>query len=242
VLPFHFTTGIYTVSKMAMVDDGIRPPLLATLPEELCLAIIEKLDISSIIALSQTSRRFNRLSDPTEESRHSQMIKFLVEVQAFPRWKNGFACFFCLKVLPRCRFTDKQTKSPRGRNGSEQEGRFCIQCGIEKGWSPPGSMVKQGDVIRMVCRQCKRLEGGRFCDICKICSHCDPYRFTLRNCERMNGHKIIGQAIPSVERSQALPVCLATALGLGLQMSEYEALTGDSASPEWFDGPEDIGL
>lgn len=226
---------------MSTAVDRPAAPLLGALPEELCLAVIEELDISSIIALSQTSQRFSRLANPTDESRRSIMNDFLIEAQAFPRWqRDGFACFACTKVLPRSKFADKQTKGKRGRNGSQQDRRFCIQCGVEKGHNSPGSIVTQGDSIRMVCRGCKSLQGGQFCDLCKFCRHCRRLAFPLRSCER-NGHKIIGDALPSGRISQDPSVCLATTLGLGFYTSEYEILTGETASPEWFDDPDNIG-
>jgi hypothetical protein len=211
---------------MATVDTSNKPPLLATLPEELCLKIIEKLDMSSIIALSQTSRRFKRLSDPTDESRRSLLHEFLIEVQAFPRWQDGFACFTCAKVLPRSRFANAQTKLKRGRNGGQQERRFCVQCGLEKGLHVPGNMVVQGEVIRMVCRQCRRLKGGRFCECCAICTDCDRYRSTLERCAKEDwGHEIIGDTISRAESAR---------------VSIYEYVMDQMWSPEWYDGPDDI--
>jgi hypothetical protein len=211
---------------MATVDDSNKPPLLATLPEELCLNIIEKLDMRSIISLSQTSRQFNRLSDPTDESKRSLLREFLLEAQTFPRWKDGFACFTCAKVLPRSRFANAQTKHKRGRNGTDQERRFCVQCGMKNGAHSPGNMVVQGDVIRMVCRQCERLKGGRFCERCAICTDCDRTGSILKWCENQDwGHKIIVETIPRVESAR---------------VSVYEDVIDQMWSPEWYDGPDDI--
>lgn len=186
--------------RLTMASHNTDPPSLSTIPEELCLSIIEKMDMSSIIALSQTNRFFNRLSDPTEKSRRSELEDFSIEVQSFPRWQDGFACFSCAKVLPRHSFASGQTKLRRGRNGTRQNTRFCIQCGVRKGLYVPGSMVVQDDIVRMVCRQCLQLRGGRFCQRCTICSYCDRNRGTLEECTRdgpWKGHKIVGEMLPS---------------------------------------------
>jgi hypothetical protein len=53
------------------------------------------------------------------------------------------------------------------------------------------------------------------------------------------GHTIVRN--PVGEASQSSVPCLATALGLAFRMSAYEEATGCVASPECFDGPDEIG-
>lgn len=87
---------IYTVFEMSAVVDEPGAPFLVAMADELCLAVIEELVLSSIIAISQTSRQCRRLADPTGESRRFMMSKFIIEAQAFPRWQiDGFICFAC---------------------------------------------------------------------------------------------------------------------------------------------------
>lgn len=94
---------------MAALGDNSPPSSLLVLPEELSLAIIEELDMASIIALSQTCRQFHRLSNPHDPSKRDELLDFLLKAQDFPRWKDGFACFSCTKVLPRERFSERQS-------------------------------------------------------------------------------------------------------------------------------------
>jgi hypothetical protein len=168
--------------------------------------VIEKCDMPSLTALSETSRQFQRLADPYDKSRRSLMEEFLIEAQAFPRWQqdqqDGFACFSCTKVLPRARFTTKHTKGIRGRNGGCQYQRSCIQCGMDKDLFVPGSVVKQGRVTRFKCRQCKLLKGGRFCERCKFCTDC-VRRYGIPPCETEFSHRMMGDELPRVETSQA---------------------------------------
>jgi hypothetical protein len=112
----------YLLRSLALMTvnnpDGKEPPFTA-LPEEICIGVIEELDMPSMFALSRTCQRFRRLSDPSDECRRHQLEAYLIQVQAFPRWPDGFACFSCLRVLPRGNFSNGQTKSKRGRNGSQ---------------------------------------------------------------------------------------------------------------------------
>lgn len=62
-----------------------NPAPLGSLPEELHLAINEKLPMASLFALSCTSHQFRRLADPFDESRRCALEDFLVEAQYFAR-------------------------------------------------------------------------------------------------------------------------------------------------------------
>jgi hypothetical protein len=246
---FHTNIRDHT-SDMSLADHQTSAPSLASLPGlpyELSVAVIEQCDMSSLIALSETSRQFQRLADPYDKSRRSLMEEFLIEAQTFPRWQqdqqDGFACFSCTNVLPRNSFGKPHTKGPRGRNGGCQYQRFCIQCGMDKGLFVPGSIVKQGGVTRLKCRQCKLLKGGRFCDLCKFCTDC-VRRYGIKPCEGEVLHRMIGDEVPRTETPQAVTASKITShssLSLaGLYMSDYEATTGESASAEWYDDPDDI--
>jgi hypothetical protein len=72
---------------MAAVSDNDPPCFLADLPEELNLAIIKELDMASCIALSRTSKQFQRLA---EVSRRNKLQHFLVRARSFPQWRDGF--------------------------------------------------------------------------------------------------------------------------------------------------------
>jgi hypothetical protein len=90
---------------MAANNPDSKEPPFATLPEEICIGVIEELDMPSIFALSRTCQQFRRLSDPSDERRRHQLEAYLIQVQA-SRWLDGFACFSCLRVLPRRNFSN----------------------------------------------------------------------------------------------------------------------------------------
>jgi len=231
-----------------MATNNERLLALATLPEEICIAITDTLNMPSIIYLSQTNRLFHRLSNPVDSSRHVLLEEFLIEAQAYRRWQGcGFACFSCMRVLHRHSFASAHTKGKRGRNGSQQKTRFCIRCGIDKGLYLPGSQVVQDDVIRVVCRQCKKIRGGKFCQRCAFCKDCErQYRdrtvFPTENCEGKWGHTIVGHDSPGEDIPEPLSACPVTALGKAWRMVGYEAKTGELTSLEWFDDADDVGI
>jgi len=180
---------------MAEISDNMRPSLLADLPEELGLAIIEGLNISSIIALSQTSQQFQRLCKPTIVSERDKVYQYLLEMQFYPQCRDEFACFSCTKLLPRESFADSQTRSPTGRNSpfNQQVLRFCIPCGTSKNLHAPRSQTVQEDSVRFVCRHCKEQRRGRFCEWCAICSDCDHTHFggrALKKCAKLEAGKL----------------------------------------------------
>ena len=61
-------------------------------------------------------------------------------------------------------------------------------------------------------------------------------------CEGNPGHEIIGSEPAGKEIPERSSICPVAALGLAWRMAEYEAETGEVASPEWSDGPDDIEM
>jgi hypothetical protein len=241
---------------MTQLGGDTPPSFLVDLPEELSLAIIEQLDMASIFALSQTCRQFHKLADPADEARRGELHDFLLEVQYFDRWSDGFACFSCNKVLPRESFARKQTRLKRGRNAAHERQvlRFCIPCGLNKNAYLPGNQVGQGDDVRFVCVICKELRDGAFCKRCVICSHCHCKVVYFTPCERNPGHEIIGKTT-----SGAASACVSSTLAsLSLKdnfddsddhngYNDYHGgyynsdgrRVSQEWSPEWYDGPDD---
>ena len=71
------TAAIPTTNEPAQSIARLAPmPTLATLPEELCIAIVEELDIASFIQLSQTNRLFRRLCDINVPRRREEAKAF----------------------------------------------------------------------------------------------------------------------------------------------------------------------
>jgi hypothetical protein len=90
--------------------------------------------------------------------------------------------------------------------------RFCIPCGVSKGRYTPGSLVPQRDKVQFVCRACKELRGGKFCERCAICSHCDCGGARLEQCEGERGRG--GHCIIDKTRRSEASVCCQSELGV----------------------------
>lgn len=214
----------------------------STLPEEICLTIVENLDIRAVFALSRSSRRFHRLSNPYDQCRRTSLENFLLEAQYFPRWRgDGFACFSCQKILLRESFAEGQRKGKRGLNGGQQLGRFRIQCGLKEGRYCPGSQVVQGNIARVVCRQCQKLEGGMFCQNCAICEGCDRARSfsTLKRCREEWRHNIVNDR-PGNQEAADTQLGISASFGTTWTGFVYGGLARKAVIPESFDGSEDV--
>lgn len=78
----------------------------------------------------------------------------------------------------------------------------------------------------------------------RLCAKTLPPQSRVATYEERPFHNIIGDELPPAEESQAVTafqISSHPSLSLaGLSMSDYEAKTGESASPEWYDDPEDI--
>nr|POE49262.1 hypothetical protein CFP56_32412 [Quercus suber] len=211
---------------------------LANLPVELSSAIVAECDAPTLISLLQTSRHFYRLCGDEIKARPLELTEFLLRAQYFPRWVDtGFACFLCLKILPRSDFSRPHTRGKRGKQGTQQERRFCMECGFATGRISPGSQVslQDGDLL-FVCRFCLGRKRGKFCQICTICTDCDLGGRLLRSCSNSPGHIVVDRESPGSFDTDIQP------WSIGWRMFEHEYITGQIASPEWFDGPDEVGM
>jgi len=108
------------------IDTDNSPPALAILPEELLLAIIERLTIPSLVALSQVNRKFQRIARPILCAKR---FSFLLNAQSFSLEEGQrFACFICCKTYFSDSFSVNQTRGRRAIDGDKELWRFCADC------------------------------------------------------------------------------------------------------------------
>lgn len=201
--PTSFRQKLTPHVKMATpTRDGHSRDMLTleTLPEEICIDIVEWLDLPSVLALSRTNHFFQRVVWPTKNSRRTHLQDLLLEAQTLTRWKGaGLACFACLTVLPLASFATAQVEGKRGANGTHQRKRFCIECGVGKGLYAPGNYIFPVGVgeAQVICRKCKRLSrrGSPFCHVCSYCEDCESSYLSQHQryiCEGLPGHAGMG--------------------------------------------------
>lgn len=162
---------------------GPPPPRLGALPDELCVEIIDNLDMESFIQLSQVNKQFRRLCDRHDPSKRDAMHKYLLERQDDD--DICFACFTCLQPRSFLAFTRSQITGKRGANGKDQKKRWCVRCGLEKGHLKPGNLIIRGlrghpDLNKMeyICILCKQLKEGNVCRQCVCCPDCEGTRIS----------------------------------------------------------------
>ena len=194
----------------AQPEAPLATPSLQGLSNEVCLAVIEHFDMSSFFALSLTSHHFHKLTNLKEEFRRPLLREFTFRAQTLPQWQKD-----------------------------RKDGFACSIC---------LKLLPRIEFTETQTKGPRGQNGGRFCSICFICTDC-VRRHSRRNhgwrpCEERPFHSIIGDELPPAEESQAVTafqISSHPSLSLaGLSMSDYEAKTGESASPEWYDDPEEI--
>lgn len=101
----------------------------------------------------------------------------------------------------------------------------------------------QGRNVRLVCRHCKQLKGGRCFLRCAICSACEPlYSYPLARCEqegKCRGHEVVGNLESEPMSANSENTFDLHPVGVALQMCDSEAWTERSASTEWSGDSDD---
>lgn len=142
------------------------------LPTELQHQIVLHLHPSAAIALKQTNRYFyTHISlcrlDPL------RVRQYLHEVELWPRHREHYACFVCLRVRPKTAFNITQLGAKTSKNGAYSSGRFCLDCGVEKKRFKPGTvMTIAGEPHpKVFCGSCSTVQ-SYFCGKCCWCAAC----------------------------------------------------------------------
>jgi hypothetical protein len=163
-------------------------PSLLALPQELLIAIEEKSDYASSLALRYTCRQlFTTLATPSDK-RYD--ISDLLKIEKWPCYDlagmgegqlkqplatwDFFACSYCLKIRCASKFSNAMMKGKRGKHslwasdGDERRHRFCIDCGVTRGRYIPGTQFEFGgarlshDMVRagrgIVCVECRKFK------------------------------------------------------------------------------------
>lgn len=158
---------LLNTKKSPLTDEG---PSLTNLAGELQNIIVNKLHPSAAIALSQTSRHFHACVN-LHRLPFSEVFKWLQEKEQLSTISGDYACYICLRLKPRSGFAKGQTRTPRGKSGHNARARICLDCGFSTGMHTPGSMIKIGGELQVLCMGCENSR-KRFCMSCRWCDSC----------------------------------------------------------------------
>lgn len=110
-------------------------PLLR-LPVEMLRNVTDHLDLQDRVRLTVTNRYlYFTLGVPT----HSEFLA--AEASEFATSKQLYACKGCIRFRSLAQFADDMRKGARTRSGPEAQSRFCLECGVERGWYSEGAMI-----------------------------------------------------------------------------------------------------
>jgi hypothetical protein len=132
---------------------------LLALPLELQEQVFQELGFPDNISLSMTCRHFWATTKPLT---HKQLL--LAERTEFAIGKDIYTCRDCLRLRPASKFADKMTKRKRGRLGSKNHKRFCVECGLKSGprntGYTRGSRIMIQGVCHVICIRCGEFGEG----------------------------------------------------------------------------------
>lgn len=110
-------------------------PLLR-LPVEMLLNITDYLELQDHVRLSMANRHlWLTLGAPT----HSDFLT--AEASEFAILKQLYTCRGCVRFRDLPQFADDMRKGARARSGSDAQTRFCLECGVARGWYSEGAKI-----------------------------------------------------------------------------------------------------
>ena len=146
------------------------------LPPELILVIAEHLDPISRGLFSLVNRDYFQLLRHARLDYRS-MKEYLHMLELQPRFTSMslYACFTCLRLKHRNKFTESQFYGSHSKRDAQhcRYTRNCFLCWRKGGNRAPGSVLatKDGTANHVVCVKCEKLETS-FCVECRCCGPC----------------------------------------------------------------------
>ncbi|KAK9425497.1 hypothetical protein SUNI508_12953 [Seiridium unicorne] len=153
---------------------------LYRLPQEIIDKIAHHLTYKDLLRLQVLSKTLQRIIDPQLASEESKISLVLCAEKDYKRhFSKGsvrLGCFICYRVIDLREFAYEQMA--RDPNTELLPGepprylrRFCISCGLKKGYHLPGTILERRDFTTCwicKCRQIRHKETTLVCDQCKM--------------------------------------------------------------------------
>lgn len=137
------------------------------LPVELHLEIMGLLELHDRVNVASANRYFRSITTPPS---HADFLHY--EASNWARCKQLLTCRGCVRLCGFADFADAMRKTTQCRSGVDAHKRFCIKCGVERGWYRRGTYIAIKTLPHVVCKTCGKLTDQM--DRGHNCSSCSP--------------------------------------------------------------------
>lgn len=151
------------------------------LPQEILNMIARYLPYKDLLQLQSLNKSLHHRIQPRLASEESKIALVMKAEKEFERNFHMLGCYICFRVLERRRFAMTQhLKDPfvfqlAGRPANYLR-RFCIHCGLRKGYHTPGEILETRDkTILWVC-ECRQVKDKATQMLCEQCDMFMPLR------------------------------------------------------------------
>lgn len=158
---WHVESSQATTMSPSIIE---RMPPLLSIPLEIKLEIVSNLDPVALEYLRLTHTSFADIISKADVQRSRLVWTETSRSYKFPH--SHYACYVCLRRLPAHSFCDDSKTGTKGNGGISMNKRFCLDCGVEKGWYPKGTAVLIRGRLRAPCQQCGYFYFGRKNELC----------------------------------------------------------------------------
>lgn len=150
-------------------------PLYA-LPPEVLGRIARHLPYEALLVLGGLSRTLRRRVDPqvaAEESKIGLVLRAEKDAaHNFRRHRERLGCFACYRVLAVGEFAAEQlARDPYSRRtgGATFLRRYCVPCGLRRGWHRPGEVIERRDSSTWWVCGCRQARDKATTSACRRC-------------------------------------------------------------------------
>ncbi|KAK6219399.1 hypothetical protein LQW54_002130 [Pestalotiopsis sp. IQ-011] len=151
---------------------------LYSLPHEVLNRIARYLPYEALLVLGSLSRTLRRRVDPqlaAEESKIGLVLRAEKDAaHNFRRHRERLGCFACYRVLAVGEFAAEQLARDPYSRGTGAGGvtflrRYCVACGLRRGWHRPGEVIERRDSSTWWVCGCRQARDKATTSACRRC-------------------------------------------------------------------------
>ncbi|KAH8202715.1 hypothetical protein TruAng_003091 [Truncatella angustata] len=149
--------------------------------------ILMKLSYKDLLRLQVVSKAMSRTINPQIASEEDKIALVIAAEKDFEanykkkedaHWMVGYGCYVCYRVIDSSEFAFEQycTHFPTHLR------RYCINCGLERGYYQPGDTLKKRDQTDIWICKCKQINDKATTIFCNRCAMNMPLRKREEQC------------------------------------------------------------